>query len=70
MSVDRVWMTHPDLDEGRWMPRTAVPFHAAAGWSESEPPPEPKPEPKDKPPAKAAAEKKPTPRRPSTEEKD
>lgn len=65
--IDRVWMVHPEVEgSGRWMPRTAMPFHAAAGWVEADPPPEPR----DKPDAKKASAKKQTPRRPSTEGQD
>lgn len=67
--TDRVWMTHPNLENGRWMPKSAVPFHGDAGWVEATPPPEPEPEPQDNPEAKKATAKK-TPRRPSTEGQD
>lgn len=68
--IKRTWMVHPNVEgSGRWMPSTAAPFHASAGWVESDPPPEPEPEPKDKPAAKKTVAKK-TPRRPSVKGQD
>ena len=69
--IERTWMVHPDVeDSGRWMAKTAAPFHAAAGWVEADPPPKPEPEPKDKPGSSKPPAKKQTPRRPSTEGQD